>query len=139
MINSEVHHSRRALSSSRAWNVTAEFGYHASMTVFLIVVIAVAAVAAIAIAASFRLRQRRAQKEMLRERISSDVAGHRQEAEAHSSRAADLGPQAEAHREEAAQHLAKADELERAADRARRFADRHGTRAEERERELEEI
>jgi hypothetical protein len=109
------------------------------MTIVVIALIAVAAVCGIMLAAGFQLRERRARKEMLRERVASEVTGHRQEADAHTSRAAELGPQAEVHREQAAAHLEQAEELERRAERARRFANRHGTRADERERELKEI
>jgi hypothetical protein len=97
------------------------------------------AVCVVVLFAGLRLRERRARKEILRERLASDVDGHRQEADAHASRASELGPQAEANREEAARLTAKAEDLEARAQRARRFANRHGARADERERELEEI
>jgi len=74
-----------------------------------------------------------------RERLTSEVEGHRQEASAHASRADSLGPQAVAHREEAAQHLAQADKLEAQAGRSKRFATRHEAEADERADKLEQL
>jgi uncharacterized membrane-anchored protein YhcB (DUF1043 family) len=108
------------------------------MSVIAIVLIAIAVCGLVAVL-GLEGRRRAARKQMRRERLSSVVGGHRQEAEAHAARAAELRPEAQAHREEAARHLAEAEQLDERAERSKRFATRHGEQADERAHELEQL
>lgn len=77
------------------------------MSVIAIVAIVVAALI-ISVLGAFYVRRRAKRREVLRERLASDAAGHRQEADAHAARAQELGPEAEALRREATAHAAAA-------------------------------
>jgi len=83
--------------------------------------------------------KRAARQRRERQRLETEIGGHRQEAAAHVSRADELRPQAEAHRDEAARHLAEAEDLEARATRSTRFAARHESEASERESKLEQL
>jgi uncharacterized protein HemX len=84
-------------------------------------------------------RRRAVDQRRERQRLETEIGGHRQEASAHASRANELRPQAQAHRDEAARHLAEAEELEARVTRSKRFAARHETQASERESKLEQL
>ena len=108
------------------------------MSVIAIVLIALAA-CTLLVVGGLELQRRRARREMRRERLAGEVDGHRQEAEAHSSRADEMVAQARATRDEAARLLQEAEELEARGGRSSRFSARHRDAADERARELEEI
>jgi hypothetical protein len=117
----------------------------------------IAAVVVLGIFLFVTLRRVAAERERKRERMRSDVAGHRQQSDAQVSRARELGgkvdsrvaraeeheSEAERHRVEAERHDAEAQaereqagELARTSERAGRSAGRHDERAAEIERKL---
>ena len=85
-----------------------------------------------------RMRRRRLELEQQRARLGREVAGHRQEAQARGSAAADAASEAEAHRRVAEDHVVQAKELEDSAARAQRAAAFHEQRAIESSAELDE-
>jgi flagellar biosynthesis/type III secretory pathway M-ring protein FliF/YscJ len=70
------------------------------MSVVVIIAIVVAALIVLAFVAVY-VRRRGEQRQVLRKRLASEATGHRQEADAHATRAQELGPEAEALRREA--------------------------------------
>ena len=123
-----------------------------STVAVIAIVIAVVVVLALVLLATRRfVETRRRERERQRERIRGEVAGHRQEAEAHAVTATEKRDEAEHERERAAEHAAIADEHAKAAEeRERRAAEAeerakregraaglHDERAAERERELD--
>jgi methyl-accepting chemotaxis protein len=89
---------------------------------------------------------RRAHREVLRERLGTEVDGHRQELEANAARARELSEAAAAQHERAerfrraateADH--SAEELAQSSERARAAALRHDERARTGERDLSEL
>ena len=94
------------------------------------------------------VRRRGEQRQVLRERLASEAAGHRQEADAHATKAQELGPEAEALRREATEHAvsaereaARAEELGTRATQAEQQTSREGQSAgrhDEKAAELEE-
>ena len=97
------------------------------MSVIVIIAIVVAAIV-LALVAVY-VRRRGEQRRVLRERRVSEAAGHRQEADAHATRAQELGPEAEALRRGAPEHAASA---EKEAARAEEL----GTRATQAEQQI---
>jgi uncharacterized coiled-coil DUF342 family protein len=85
------------------------------MTVLAVVLIVLAGLALIGLLA-IEVPRRAAARRQRRDKLATEVRGHRQEAAAHVSRADELRPQAAAHREEAARHLDEAQQLEAQAD-----------------------
>jgi hypothetical protein len=85
-----------------------------------------------------RMRRRRLELEQQRARLGREVAGHRQEAQARGSAAADAASEAEAHRRVAEDHVGKAKGLEDSAARAQRAAAFHEQRARESSAKLDE-
>ena len=75
------------------------------MSVIVIIAIVVAALIVLAFVAVY-VRRRGEQRQVLRKRLASEAAGHRQEADAHATRAQELGPEAEALRREATEAAA---------------------------------
>src|SRR4051794_37715116 len=107
-------------------------GYPVVMTLVAIIVIAVVLIGLVALL----LNRRRAEQERQREIARREVAGHRQEASAHESRAEEMLVAAGEKRREAAQLNEQADDLEQKGERSMSHAERHGSVATEKEREL---
>ena len=117
------------------------------MSAIVIIAIIVAALTVLAFGAVY-VRRRGEQRQVLRERRASEAAGHRQEADAHATRAQELGPEAEVLRREAneaaasaAKEAARAEELDRRATQAEQQISREGQSAgrhDEKAAELEE-
>jgi HAMP domain-containing protein len=108
------------------------------VSVIVIVLIVLAACALVAVVA-LEARRRAQRRAIRRERLAGEVSGHRQEAEAHDSRAGELTARARANREEAARLLAEAERIEERVGRSKRFSARHRDAADDRARKLEEI
>jgi len=69
------------------------------MSAIVIIAIAIAIVVVVLIVAALvavYVRRRGEQRQVVREQMASDATGHRQEADAHASKAQDLAPGAEA-------------------------------------------
>ncbi len=79
------------------------------MSSTVIIVLAVVGGLILLALAGLAVSRLRKSRERRRARMSSDAAGHRQEAEAHVARAQDLAPKVEVLREEAHQESALAD------------------------------
>ena len=105
------------------------------------IVIAVIVVAALVIGffAYRAIRDRQAQRAIAHDKLTMQRDGHRQEADLHASRAAELGPQIEAHREAAEEHARRAEELEERVVREGRAAAFHDQRAAETEEQRERL
>jgi hypothetical protein len=63
------------------------------MSVIAIIAIVVAVLVVLALVGVY-VRRRVEQRRVLRERLASEAIGHRQEADAHATRAQELGPEA---------------------------------------------
>jgi FtsZ-interacting cell division protein ZipA len=77
------------------------------MSVIVIIAIVVAALIVLALVAVY-VRRRGEQRQVLRKRLASAATGHRQEADAHATRAQELGTEADALRREATESAAAA-------------------------------
>ncbi|MGH2991353.1 MAG: hypothetical protein ACRDMA_16130 [Solirubrobacterales bacterium] len=84
------------------------------MTTVIIIIVAVL----IVLVAVFAYRRIAARREATRERLAADARGHRQEADAHASKAQELSGAQDAHAREAEEH-------ERLAERHAAEAERH--------------
>jgi FtsZ-interacting cell division protein ZipA len=106
------------------------------MSTVLVVVIVVLAALALLVLGFVMARKERARRELKRERLSEQVGGHRQEAEAHGSRVEELSSEMQAKRTEAS-------EQEDLAERHARLAEEHrgraGELAEESEQTAEQV
>ncbi len=98
------------------------------MSAIVIIAIVVAALIVLALV-TVNVRRRVEQRQLLRARLASEATGHRQEADAHATRAQELGPEANALRQEATAQAASA---EREATRANEL----GARARQAEQQI---
>ena len=78
------------------------------MSVIAIIAIVVAALIILALVAVY-VRRRAERRQILRQRLASEATGHRQEADAHATRAQELGPEASALRRGATEQAAFAE------------------------------
>jgi flagellar biosynthesis/type III secretory pathway M-ring protein FliF/YscJ len=78
------------------------------MSTIVIIAIVVAVVIVLALVPVY-VRRRAERRRVLRERLASEATGHRQEADAHASRAQELGPEADALRRVATEQGARAE------------------------------
>jgi hypothetical protein len=100
---------------------TAAIGYPPSMSTIVVIAIIVVAVILV-VAVALALRRRAEERRRQRERVANEAAGHRQEAEAHASKARELNTDVERHQRAAREH-------EGAAERHAREAERHAAEA----------
>jgi len=99
------------------------------MTTALIIIAAVIVLALLVAVAIPALRRRRARRAELRDRLSMEAAGHRQELEANAVKAREAEQAAVAHRRQFEHHRDQAERFRRDAEEQERLAEEHAETA----------